>query len=346
MSVGAARLLCAAGCRALLAAPAFGQTAPLPPSEPGELDPTRRLRRCRIWASIGRSSTPRTLHLRRRTRPSGKAQPTEAAGTVRYTLEVDGLSSIGNGEELIAAFRKQSTLEAERKDAGQCRADRPPRERRRRPSRPNCCAARAITTRRSSRGPSGSGDALRVILTPNPALNTASPRSSCPGLNEAGAEAGKLRDVFAVKAGDPVIAAGRDCRRRCADRRRSASRALPRPRSASRTSRSITRPISRPCRCRSIPGRSRASARSASAAVRRSARAMSGSSRGSGRRPVPALEARRSAARADRDDPGRERQHQLVPVQGGRVVDVDVQLEPAPSHTIAGEIGYGTGQGA
>jgi translocation and assembly module TamA len=35
----------------------------------------------------------------------------------------------------------------------------------------------------------------------------------------------------------------------------------------------------------------------------------------------------------------------VVPVQGGRVVDLNVQLEPAPSHTIAGELGYGTGQG-
>ena len=33
-------------------------------------------------------------------------------------------------------------------------------------------------------------------------------------------------------------------------------------------------------------------------------------------------------------------------MQGGRIVDVDVRLEPAPSHTIAGELGYGTGQGA
>ena len=30
----------------------------------------------------------------------------------------------------------------------------------------------------------------------------------------------------------------------------------------------------------------------------------------------------------------------------GRVVDLNVRLEPAPSHTIAGELGYGTGQGA
>jgi translocation and assembly module TamA len=37
---------------------------------------------------------------------------------------------------------------------------------------------------------------------------------------------------------------------------------------------------------------------------------------------------------------------QVVPVQGGRTVDLNVRLEPAPSHTIAGELGYGTGQGA
>jgi translocation and assembly module TamA len=35
----------------------------------------------------------------------------------------------------------------------------------------------------------------------------------------------------------------------------------------------------------------------------------------------------------------------LVPVQDGRVIDLAVNLEPAPSHTIAGEVGYGTGQG-
>ena len=37
---------------------------------------------------------------------------------------------------------------------------------------------------------------------------------------------------------------------------------------------------------------------------------------------------------------------QMVPTNGGRTVDLAVRLEPAPSHTIAGELGYGTGQGA
>ncbi|HWJ60224.1 MAG TPA: BamA/TamA family outer membrane protein, partial [Sphingomicrobium sp.] len=34
-----------------------------------------------------------------------------------------------------------------------------------------------------------------------------------------------------------------------------------------------------------------------------------------------------------------------VPVDGGRTIDLAVKLEPAPQHTIAGELGYGTGQG-
>jgi translocation and assembly module TamA len=37
---------------------------------------------------------------------------------------------------------------------------------------------------------------------------------------------------------------------------------------------------------------------------------------------------------------------QVLPTDGGRTVDLAVSLEPAPSHTIAGELGYGTGQGA
>ena len=34
-----------------------------------------------------------------------------------------------------------------------------------------------------------------------------------------------------------------------------------------------------------------------------------------------------------------------VPVDGGKTIDLAVHLEPAPFHTIAGELGYGTGEG-
>ena len=35
----------------------------------------------------------------------------------------------------------------------------------------------------------------------------------------------------------------------------------------------------------------------------------------------------------------------VVPRDGGRIADIDVRLEPAPPRTIAGELGYGTGEG-
>jgi translocation and assembly module TamA len=35
----------------------------------------------------------------------------------------------------------------------------------------------------------------------------------------------------------------------------------------------------------------------------------------------------------------------VTPAAGGRTVDLDVRLEPAPARTIAGELGYGTGEG-
>ena len=36
----------------------------------------------------------------------------------------------------------------------------------------------------------------------------------------------------------------------------------------------------------------------------------------------------------------------VTPVSGAQIVDLDVHLEPAPMRTIAGELGYGTGEGA
>ena len=61
---------------------------------------------------------PRTRPRRRR-RPKGQASAaavTDENSEIRYTMEVEGLTAIGNSEELLKAFRKQSALEADRKD--------------------------------------------------------------------------------------------------------------------------------------------------------------------------------------------------------------------------------------
>ena len=53
------------------------------------------------------------------TGPKGQADAsavTDENSEIRYTVEVEGLSAIGNSEELPKAFRKQSALQADRKD--------------------------------------------------------------------------------------------------------------------------------------------------------------------------------------------------------------------------------------
>ena len=186
--------------------------------------------------------------------------------------------------------------------------------------------------RPSSRAPSEAGDALRVILTADPGQQYRFASVELPGLDAAGPDAAKLRDAFAVKAGDPVIAAdviaggarAHPGARRGGFRRGEARRAGHRGQSPD--------PPRDPDRCRSIPGRSPGSARSTSAAGRRSA-------------PITSA----IIARFKRGDPFQRSKLddlrraliattlvanadiQVVPVQGGRVVDLDVRLEPAPS---------------
>ena len=91
------------------------------------------------------------------------AGTTKASGTLRYTVEVEGISS----EDLRKAFRQQSTLEAERKDpANAAQIGR----------RANADAD-LLTQLLRSQGyydaaveprTEGSGDTLRVILSADP----------------------------------------------------------------------------------------------------------------------------------------------------------------------------------
>ena len=62
---------------------------------------------------------------------------------------------------------------------------------------PNCCAARAIMTRWSSRGPRRAGDdASRRPRPPTPASNIVSPRSSCRGSTRPGPDAAQAARRF------------------------------------------------------------------------------------------------------------------------------------------------------
>src|SRR5690348_4536076 len=123
-SAGAARLLCAAASAVLASAPAFAQSAPPPsqpqPAEPAELDPNAPLAPMPDlgveWPDLNAKDTTPPPATTTAAPTKGKATAAQdGAGDIRYTVAVEGLDAIGGAEDLLTAFRQQSTLEAERK---------------------------------------------------------------------------------------------------------------------------------------------------------------------------------------------------------------------------------------
>ena len=115
VSVGrAARLLCAAAVLPLVPSSLAAQAPPPqqnPPPEPAELDPSAPMAPLPDlgveWPDLNA----------REPGPQATVAPAvdEVRGDLRYVWAVEGISGVGNAEELLATFRKQSTLEAERK---------------------------------------------------------------------------------------------------------------------------------------------------------------------------------------------------------------------------------------
>src|SRR5436190_24334705 len=112
----AARLLCAAATIAFVSDPAAAQSAPPAPPDAAELDPNAPLE---PLPDLG-VDWP-ALNAKVATAPPSSASiaPTpsdETAGDMRYVWGVEGLGALGNAAALMTAFRKQSALEADRKD--------------------------------------------------------------------------------------------------------------------------------------------------------------------------------------------------------------------------------------
>ena len=266
-------------------------------------------------------------------------------GDIRYTVQVEGLGSVGDSEELLRAFRQQSALEAERKDpANAAQIGR----------RANADADLLTQLLRADGYYDAAveprtekvGNALSVVLTADPGSQYHFASVDLPGLDSAGPEAARLRDSFAVKAGDPVvatdvIAAGV-----------SLTTALGEQGYAGATLGDQDIEVNHQTHLATLV-----------LPVNPGPVARFGSIHVSGR---PAFSASHVAliARFKRGDPFQRSKLddlrralvattlvanadiQVVPVQGGKAVDINVRLEPAPQHTIAGELGYGTAQGA
>ncbi|NUR11361.1 MAG: outer membrane protein assembly factor, partial [Bradyrhizobium sp.] len=337
---------------ALAPGTAIAQSAPsAPPPDPAELDPSAPLDAMPdlgiAWPDLKADETAPAPAPSPAT-PQGKKPSrvaTDGSGDIRYTVQVDGIAAIGNAEELLADFQKQSALYEERKDpANAAQIGR----------RAGADAELLAEMLRSQgyydavvepRTEDVSGQ-LRVVLTADPGQQYRFATVELPGLEQAGPEAERLRNTFNVKPGDPVIAAdviagGLALTQALGEQGYAEAKIGEQDIEVNHQTRlaTLTLPVK--------PGPV----------------ARFGSIRVSGRPPFSARHLA-TIARFRRGDPFQRSKIddlrraliattlvanadiQVVPMDGGRTVDLNVRLEPAPSHTIAGELGYGTGQGA
>jgi translocation and assembly module TamA len=275
----------------------------------------------------------------------GDAAVTEGSGERRYTVELAGLEGIGDAEALTAEFRKQSALQAgikKRANAAQIG---------RRSQADSDLLAELLRSQGyydASVEPAieGSGEELLVRLTATPGEQYRFAAVELPGLEAAGDEASALREAFAVKDGDPVIAedviaAGQELTRKLGEEGFAEAKLGAQDIVINHETRlaTLTLPVDpgpvATFGAIRVSGKPPFDSRHVGVIARFKAGDRYRKSRIDDLR--RALIATTLVANADVS---------VVPRDGGRIVDVEVKLEPAPTRTIAGELGYGTGQGA
>ena len=351
----AARLLCAAAAAALCASRSAAQTPPPEPVGPAELDPNAPMAPMPdlgvAWPDLNAADTtpaqnpaPQEAAVPGPSKGKGK-QAADGTGNIRYDWIIEGLGPVGDDEDFLKAFRQQSALEADRKDP----ANAAQVERRSRAD------ADLLAELLRSQGyydavveprTEGTDGILRVVLAVEPGPQYRFASVELPGLDAAGPEAAKLRDAFAVKAGDPVIAqdvivGGLALTHSLGELGFAGAKLGDQDIEINHQTHlaTLVLPVD--------PG-----------PVARFGKIMVSGTPAFDAKHVGIIARFKAGDRFERskvDDLRRaliqttlvaNADIQLVPVDGGRVVNLAVRLEPAPSHTIAGELGYGTGQGA
>ncbi len=269
----------------------------------------------------------------------------DQGGSRKYSVQIDGLAGVGDSEDLLKTFRMQSALEADHKDpanaaqiARRSRADADLLE--------ELLRSQGYYDADVEPRTESAGNMVRVLLEASPGQQYRFASVELPGLDAAGPEAGKLRDAFAVRTGDPVIAedviaGGLALQTRLGELGFAGAKVGEQQIDVDHLTHlaTLVLPVA--------PGPV----------------AKFGAIRVSGRPPFSArhiwtIARFRPGERFKRskvDDLRRAliatslvsaTEVRVTPRNDGRTVDLDVRLEPAPSHTIAGELGYGTGEGA
>jgi translocation and assembly module TamA len=331
---------CAAAALTCPLAPSLAQTADLDPAAP--LDPLPDLGV--EWPDMNAPDAAPIEGVEEAPEETPAPIAIDSAEERRYSVIIEGLQGLGDGPALTESFDKQSELRADRKGAANAAQI----------GRRSRADAELLAELLRSRGYfdavvqpriEPSPDMLSVILAAEPGRQYTFQSVELPGLDAAGEEAAGLRKVFAVRSGDPVIAenvikAGTDLQVALGEEGFALAEIGEQQIEINHQSQtaSLVLPVQ--------PG---PVARFGQISV-------------SGQPPFPpshiATIARFDTGdrfkRSKVDDLRRaliatglvaSAEVRLVPSADRQTVNVDVHLEPGPMRTVAGEFGYGTGEG-
>lgn len=344
-----ARLLCAAAALSGLSCRAVAQDQASPATEPSappaDLDPSAPLAPLPDlgvdWPQIGKEAPPATSVPGQSPQPIANTDSAER----RYSVALKGLDGLANARQMGETFNSQSVLYEGRKDEANAAQIQ----------RRSEADADLLTQILMSNGyydadvePSvePNGSELLVTLTARPGDQYVFQSISLPGLDAAGPEAAKLRDSFGVKAGDPVIAAdviAADVSLKVALGQQGFALATVGDREVTVDHETHLATLVQPV----DPG----------PVATFGAIHVTGKKAPFGAGHVAEIARFKPGDRFKRDKVDDLRRAliatgllasadvKVVPQPDGRTVDLVIDMQPAPPRTIAGELGYGTGEG-
>ena len=334
----AARLLGAAATSLALAAPllAQGQGAVLDPSAPLDAMPDIGV----AWPELDDAPEPTPIEGER---PAAPVATADAAAELRYAVTIEGLDEIGAREDLAKAFEQASALRKGKQSGNAAQIERR-----------SAADTELLLELLRSRGYydatvepliDRTDEGLRIRLAAAPGPQYLFQSVELPGLAAAGPEAETLGKAFAVKAGDPVvaedvIAGGIALKVALGEEGFALAEIGDQQVEVDHETHTATLVLP----------------------VQPGPLAAFGAIRVSGRPPFGVRHVGQIARfrtgdpfrRSEVDDLRRALiatglvaavEVKVVPAADPRTVDLDVHLEPAPMRTMAGELGYGSGEG-
>ena len=274
------------------------------------------------------------------------SEPANTAAELHYSIAIEGLEALGPTAELIAAFNQQSALHKNRNEAvNAAQIDR----------RSRADADLLAELLRSQgyydadrRAAASSGRRARCgsCFDAEPGEQYRFQSVELPGLDAAGAEAARLREAFAVKAGDPVIAEdviAANVALTVALGEQGFALAKVGEQQIVIDHEAHTAQLVLPVETGPLAALRGDPGQRPAAVQRRATSAL-----------IARFHSGQPFRRSKVDDLRRaliatglvaSAEVRVVPAADGRTVDLAVNLEPAPMRTIAGELGYGTGEG-